>query len=177
MRARDFLLSIIGVTFLAAGCAPTAPQDPNAPPPLRVGVSGDNAPLIYEAGRRNFAGVEAEFAKMLGQDLGREVQFVSMSFDRLLPAVQRGEVDIVMSGLTITPQRKSLVDFADPYMTSGQALLVPSASGSKFIDPRLVLISPFRIGVENASVGNQIAQRSHPQSTTIPYSTPAKAAN
>lgn len=176
MKARDFLLSLAALSLWFTGCANSVPQDPNAPPPLRVGVSGGNAPLIYEAGRRNFAGVEADFARMLGQELGREVKFVSMSFDRLLPAVQRGEVDIVMSGLTVIDQRKTLVDFTEPYMTSGQALLVPADSGSKFDDPRLIFLSPFRIGVENGSVGHLIAQRAHSGSSTSTYSSPTKAA-
>jgi len=178
MKTLKSLSALVCMVFLATGCADmnTAPQDPNAPPPLRVGVSGDNAPLIYEAGRRNFAGVEAEFAKMLGQELGRQVQFVPMSFDRLIPSIQRGEVDILMSGLTVIDQRKTLVDFANPYMTSGQALLVPTSSGTKFDDPRLIFLTPFRIGVENGSVGHLLAQRSHQDSTTIAYSTPAKAA-
>lgn len=176
MNLRYSLLSLIGVSLCFTACAPTATQDPNAPPPLRVGVSGDNAPLIYESGRGNFAGVEGDFARMLGQELGREVKFVKKPFDQLLQTVQRGEVDIVMSGLTVIAQRKTLVDFTDPYMISGQGLLVPVSSGSKFDDPRLVLISPFRIGVEEGSIGNLLAQRSHPQATTMTYPTPAKAA-
>ena len=176
LKPRDLLFALTSVIFLVTGCATSPATDPNAPPPLRVGVSGNNAPLIYEAGRRNFAGVEADFAKMLGKELGREVQFVPMSFDRLIPAVQRGEVDILMSGLTVFDQRKTLVDFTEPYMRSGQALLVPNSSGSTFNDPRLIFLASFRIGVENGSVGHLIAQRSHQGATTIPYSSPAKAA-
>ncbi|MFK7852233.1 MAG: substrate-binding periplasmic protein [Akkermansiaceae bacterium] len=179
MNIRKLLITLISANlFLSlSGCAPTTSQDPNAPAALRVGVSGDNAPLIYKAGGRDFAGAEADFAKMLGQELGREVKFVSMPFDRLLPAVQRGEVDIVMSGLTVIAQRKTLVDFTDPYMNSGQAILVPTASGTLFDDPRLIFISPYRIGVEEASVGSLLAQRTHQNSVTVPYSTPTKAAN
>jgi ABC-type amino acid transport substrate-binding protein len=165
--------------LLLSGCAtsPSRQSDPNAPPPLRVGVSGGNAPLIYEAGRGNFDGVEASFAKMLGQELGRPVEFVPMSFEKLIPAVQRGDVDILMSGLTVIDQRKTLVDFASPYMVSGQALLAPTSSGSFFDDPQILFLSPFRIGVERGSVGNLLAQRTNPASTVVTYSTPAKAAS
>lgn len=178
MNFRNILLALAGAVVWLPGCtSSTSPsRDPNAPPPLRVGVSGHNAPLIYEAGRGNFRGVEADFARMLGQELGRPVQFVPMSFDRLIPAVQRGDVDILMSGLTVFAQRESLVNFANPYMVSGQALLVPTTSGSLFDDPNIIFISPFRIGVERGSVGNLLAQRAHPQTTVIPYSTPDRAA-
>jgi ABC-type amino acid transport substrate-binding protein len=176
MKFLSFLFILTSLVFLVSGCANSVPQDPNAPAPLRVGVSGDNAPLIYEAGRGNFAGVEADFAKMLGKELGREVRFVRMPFDRLIPAVQRGEVDILMSGLTVIDQRKTLVDFTNPYMTSGQALLVLNSSGTKFDDPRLIFLVPFRIGAEKGSVGQLLAQRSNPRSSTVAYPTPAKAA-
>ena len=143
------------------------PRDPNAPPRLRVGVSGNNAPLIYEAGRGRFQGVEASFANMLGEELGREVRFVSMRFDRLIPAAQRDEIDIIMSGMTVTAQRGTFVDFATPYMQSGQAVLVRNARVSLFENPRILFMSPFRIGVEDGSVGHAVANRLHPQSTAI----------
>ena len=179
MKIRDLVLLLTSVGLLLTGCSTTMsqPSDPNAPKPLRVGVSGDNAPLIYEAGRRNFEGVEASFAKMLGQELGRPVQFVPMSFEKLIPAVQRGEVDILMSGLTVFDQRKTLVDFASPYMVSGQGILVRNDSGNFFDDPKILFLSPCRIGVERGSVGNLLAQRVNPKSTVIPYATPQKAAN
>lgn len=178
MKARDLLIALAAIAILLSGCSTSSIQqtDPNAPKPLRVGVSGDNAPLIYEAGRGNFEGVEASFAKSLGQELGRPVQFVKMPFEKLIPTLQRGEVDIVMSGLTVIDERKTLVDFASPYMVSGQTLLARTASGSFYDDPRIIFISPCRIGVERGSVGNLVAQRAHPQSTVVPYSTPAKAA-
>lgn len=178
MKLRDFLFSLAGAALLLSGCANSTSQsqDPNAPPPLRVGVSGNNPPMIYKAGRGDYDGVEAAFAKLLGRELGREVRFVPMSFEKLIPAVQRGQVDIVMNGLTVFAQRQSLVDFANPYMTSGQALLVPNNSGNRFDDPRLIFLTPFRIGAKQGTVGQLVAQRSHEGATVIPYSTAAKAA-
>ena len=179
MKLRDVLFALASAALLLPACTntPARSQDPNAPQPLRVGVSGHNAPLIYEAGRGKFDGVEATFATMLGQELGRPVQFVQMPFDKLIPAVQRGEVDILMSGMTVFAQRKTLVDFTSPYMVSGQALLVRSADASNFEDPRILYLTAYRIGVEKGSVGNVLAQRVNPNSTVVQYSTPAKAAD
>lgn len=178
MKVSNMLLVLAGAALFLSGCSNSVSdsRDPNSPAPLRVGVSGGNAPLIYEAGRGNFEGVEATFAKMLGQELGRPVKFVPMSFEKLIPAVQRGEVDILMSGLTVFAQRRTLVDFATPYMESGQALLVRDSSGDFFENPKIVFLSPFSIGVEKGSVGNLLAQRSNPGATVVPYSSPAKAA-
>ena len=179
MKTRNFLYLLAGAALPIPSCATgtSADRDPDAPLPLRVGVSGNNAPLIFETGRGRFSGVEASFATMLGAELGREVQFVSMRFDRLIPALQRGQIDIIMSGMTVTAQRLSLVDFTNPYMASGQALLVRNARANLFQDPQLIFISPFRIGVEQGTIGESVALRAHPNSTVVPFSTPVRAAS
>ena len=178
MTSRSFLLAS-AATLLLSGCASTSqpPADPNAPPPLRVGVAANNAPLIYSTGRGTYDGVEAAFARQLGQELGRPVQFVSMNFDRLIPAVQRGEIDIIMSGMTVLALRQSLVDFTTPYMVSGQALLVPDTQVNLFAYPKIIFASPFRIGVESGSVGNILAQRAAAGSSAVPYASATKAAD
>jgi ABC-type amino acid transport substrate-binding protein len=180
MKTRDFLYLLSCAAVPLPACAPAssaATQDPNAPPPLRVGVSGNNEPLIFQSGRGEFSGVEATFARMLGTETGRQARFVSMRFDRLIPALERGDIDIIMSGLTVTAERRSLVDFTTPYMTSGQALLVRSGRAGLFQDPRLLFISPFRIGVEQGAIGEAMARRLHADSTVVPYATPARAAS
>jgi len=179
MKTRDFLGLLACSALPLPSCAPgtSGAQDPNAPPPLRVGVSGNNAPLIFESGRGEFGGVEAAFARMLGEELGRTVRFVPMRFDRLIPALQRGEIDIIMSGMTVTKQRRSLVDFTNPYMVSGQGLLVRNAKANFFEDPQLLFISPFRIGVQQGVIGQAVALRLHPDSTVVPFATPDRAAS
>lgn len=179
MKSREFLYLLACAAIPLPACAPgsSTSQDPNAPSPLRVGVSGNNAPLIFESGRGQFGGVEAAFARMLGEELGRQVRFVPMRFDRLIPALQRGEIDIIMSGMTVTAQRRSLVDFATPYMASGQGLLVRNARANLFQDPQLLFISPFRIGVQQGAIGEAVALRVHADSTVVPFPTPDRAAS
>jgi ABC-type amino acid transport substrate-binding protein len=113
---------------------------------------------------------------MMGEELGREVRFVSMRFDRLIPALQRGEIDIIMSGMSVTSQRRTLVDFTNPYMVSGQGLLVRNANANLFKDPRILFMTPFRIGVEQGAIGATVAPRLHPESTVVPFATPERAA-
>lgn len=179
MKTRDFLYLLGCAAIPLPACAPdsSATRDPNARPLLRVGVSGDNAPLIYETGRRQFSGVEADFARMLGTEIGREVRFVPMRFERLITALQSGDIDIIMSGMTVIMERRTLVDFTDPYMVSGQALLVRNSRAGLFQDPRLIFISPFRIGVQQGTIGQAVALRAHPGSTVVPFATPDRAAS
>jgi len=179
MKPRHFLCLLACAALPLPSCAPgsSASQDPNAPPPLRVGVSGNNAPMIFETGRGEFGGFEADFARMLGQETGRQIRFVPMRFDRLIPALERGDIDIIMSGMTVTAERRTLVDFTLPYMASGQGLLVRNSKANLFQDPRLLFISPFRIGVEQGAIGEAMALRLHANSTVVRFATPARAAS
>jgi polar amino acid transport system substrate-binding protein len=114
---------------------------------------------------------------MLGTELGREVQFRPMRFDRLITALQSGDIDIIMSGMTVTAQRRSLVEFTNPYMASGQALLVRNSRVSLFQDPRLIFMSPFRIGVQQGAIGEAVALRAHVASTVVPFATADRASS
>ncbi len=178
LRRRDFLYLLGCASLPVAACAPgmQPTRDPNAPKQLRVGVSGNNAPLIYQAGRGDFQGVEGSFARMLGNEIGREVRFVAMRFDRLIPALRNDEIDIIMSGMTVTSQRQSLVAFTKPYMVSGQAILVRNARANFFENPGILFLSPFRIGVEQGAIGETLASRLHAESTVVPFTNPERAA-
>lgn len=115
--------------FLTLGCTPsvqnnnTSKHTVNSLAPLRVGISTNMPPLVYKSGGR-LQGLEIDFAQQLGQYLNREVRFVELSWDKQISALEAGKIDIIMSGMTITPKRAYRVSFAGPYMRSGQILLV-----------------------------------------------------
>jgi len=115
--------------FLALGCTPTVQnnQNSNSPSngsaPLRVGISTNMPPLVYKAGGR-LQGLEIDFANQLGQYLNRKVKFVELAWDKQISSLEAGKIDIIMSGMTITPKRAYRVSFAKPYLRSGQMLLV-----------------------------------------------------
>lgn len=75
-----------------------------AHPPLRVGVSPQFPPLVFAASNQ-FAGVEIDFARALGKELGRDVRFVTVKWSDQLPTLLVNETDIVMSGLTALAAR------------------------------------------------------------------------
>ena len=71
---------------------------------LRIGMSPDYPPLAYKQDGR-IVGIEADNAKAVGKVLDRQMKLIEMPFEKLLPALQAGEVDVVMSGISVTPQR------------------------------------------------------------------------
>jgi len=82
--------------------------------PLRVGVNTANAPYLFLQDGA-MAGIDAELALRFGASLGRPVEFSNMEFGSLVAAVASGKVDMIMSGIFITPERLKRIDFSAPY--------------------------------------------------------------
>ena len=67
-------------------------------------------------------------AKAIAEKLGLELQIDDMDFDAALLSVQQGKADIVMAGVTVTDERKAVMDFSDSYATGIQSIIVPEGS-------------------------------------------------
>jgi polar amino acid transport system substrate-binding protein len=90
---------------------------------LIVGTMGDMPPLNMTSKDGEIFGLEPDLAKMMAGAMGVKVRFVTKPFPELLPALHAGEVDMVLSGMTITPRRNLKVAFVGPYFISGKAFL------------------------------------------------------
>ena len=73
-------------------------------------------------------GIDVDTAKAIAEKLGLELQIDDMDFDAALLSVQQGKADIVMAGVTVTDERKAVMDFSDSYATGIQSIIVPSDS-------------------------------------------------
>jgi polar amino acid transport system substrate-binding protein len=90
---------------------------------LVVGTMGNMPPLNMTSKDGEIFGLEADLARMLAEAMDVKVKFVTKPFNELLPALQTGQVDMVLSGMTITPERNRKVAFIGPYFISGKAFL------------------------------------------------------
>ena len=75
-----------------------------------------------------FEGIDIETAQAIADKLGLELQIDDMDFDAALLSVQQGMADIVMAGVTVTDERKAVMDFSDSYATGIQSIIVPEGS-------------------------------------------------
>ncbi|PLW68938.1 ABC transporter substrate-binding protein [Pseudohalioglobus lutimaris] len=125
---------------------------------LRVGMSADYPPLDFkQAGR--YVGIEADNATAVGEILSRKVEIVELPFDELIPALESGKVDVLMSGLSVTAQRSQQVQFTDPYMRVGQMAIMHKSKLGRFSQPWSVYREGVRIGVEPGTTGAAFAER------------------
>ncbi len=93
---------------------------------LRVALSGNQPPFNTKNRSGDLMGLEVDLANMLGDAFGLRVEFVIKPFPELLPALKASEVDMVMSGMAITPSRSLEAEFVGPYVMSGKSILTNS---------------------------------------------------
>jgi polar amino acid transport system substrate-binding protein len=98
---------------------------------LRVGMSGDQAPLNVKSKTGEMIGFEVDLAEGLAYALGFELEIVQQPFGELLGALERGKVDMVISGVDITARRAKDFLFVGPYLLSGKSLVTASPSVSE----------------------------------------------
>lgn len=127
---------------------------------LRVGLSADYAPLEFEKtknGKTEYVGVDIELAKKIAKDNHLKLKIVNMQFDSLLGALKTGKIDIIISGMTSTPERKKEVDFSEPYMETGNVMLIRENNSDAF--HTLNDFKNKRIGAQKGSEQEKIAQQ------------------
>ncbi len=98
------------------------------PRTLRVGMEMKYQPFEMLDAKGEPAGVGVDLARALGEHLKLPVQFENMPFDGLIPALKTGSVDVVISSMTATDERRKSIDFSDPYLRTGLCLLVAAKS-------------------------------------------------
>ncbi|WP_419997729.1 ABC transporter substrate-binding protein [Streptomyces boninensis] len=88
---------------------------------LKIGSDVAYAPMEFSKGGKT-TGVDIDIANALGKELGVKVEFKNNTFDNLIPAMQTGRFDIIMSSMTDNKDRQGKVDFVD-YFTAGVSIL------------------------------------------------------
>ncbi len=125
---------------------------------LRVGLAPEQPPLVFRDGER-IVGLEADNARAVGEIIGRRVELVAMAAPELLPALEQGRVDVVMSGLSVDEERAARVRFLEPYLQSGQMAIILLDRASRFGQPWAVFREGVRVGVVGGSGGEVFARR------------------
>jgi polar amino acid transport system substrate-binding protein len=90
---------------------------------LVLGTSGNMPPMTQVQKDGKVTGFDIDMAQLMAVGMGVKLRIKTMPFDQLLGALERGEVDVVISNLTMTPERNLHVAFVGPYMTSGKCII------------------------------------------------------
>lgn len=191
-RMRTFgagLLMLLAAAFAACGGAEPAPEaEAAAPDPdnplnliepgvLRVGTEPSYPPFEMKAADGSIIGFDVEIARRFADWNNLELVWVESEFDGLIPALQTGKIDMVMSGMTITPEREMAVDFSEPYYEVGQVVMINNrikdeVQGSADLnDPK------YKIAVQTATTGHFAAQEFMPLAQLLQFGSSVECAN
>jgi len=136
---------------LALGCEEEVPPDQVAEPVLRVGTDATFPPFEFPLDSTGEpTGFDIDLIAEICARCGWEYEIVDTPFVDLLPALQAQELQLAISGISITPRRRATVRFSDPYYLVEQAIVV--SEGDALID-RAGDLRGMRVGVLSGSTG------------------------
>lgn len=119
------LFAMLGVLI------PIVRADPNA---LVIGMELAFPPFEMLDSSGQPAGVSVDMAHAMGQYMNRPVRIENIPFDGLIPSLKTGKIDVIISSMTVTEDRKKSIDFTDPYLKMGLAILAAKNSDIQSIN-------------------------------------------
>jgi polar amino acid transport system substrate-binding protein len=136
MKMKKWMIVVVSLLLFLSGCAQmngnTANTKASASPvidriqqrgELAVGMAGNMPPLNMTTKEGELIGYEVDLARAMAGAMGVKAKMKVMPFAELLPALQSGKIDLILSNMTITPGRNLKVAFVGPYFSSGKAFL------------------------------------------------------
>ncbi|WP_292466160.1 basic amino acid ABC transporter substrate-binding protein [Methanolobus sp.] len=134
---KSFSFLLIGILMIGlvavSGCADSTGETNKVEdvteevvPTYVVGTEPYFPPFEYadENNSNDIIGFDVDLINAIAADQGFNVEWKDLEFDALIPALQSGQIDIIVSGMTITEEREGSVDFSDPYINAGLSLAV-----------------------------------------------------
>ena len=180
---RATVLSVIvasSLLFLVTGCATLGggqEEEEVSPTPvlarvkssgtLRVGMSGNQPPFNVKTRSGEIIGIEVDLAKALAEAMGVRAEIVQRPFGELIGALEAGEVDIVMSQMTMTAERNTRVAFAGPYFVSGKAILTKSDALSRADDAEDLEAAGLRLAALAGSTSERFIKQGIPSARLV----------
>ena len=132
---------------------------------LVIGMDATYPPFEYQDTEGNLTGVSVEIGRAIAKVVGKPVEFRNMAFEGLIPALQSGQIDLVISSLTANDERRKTIDFSDPYVKNGIAIL---ASKDGPVHSAADLRAPGRrIAVRIATTGEQWCRQNLPDAQLV----------
>jgi polar amino acid transport system substrate-binding protein len=125
---------------------------------LKVGISSHYPPIIYKQDKK-IVGVEADLARALAITLNKKLEFVEVKWKDLIPALNSGKIDIIMSGMSVTMPRKMQMSFTEPYLRNGLMTAVPLETINKYRTPADILFYRGTVGVVRDTVAEEFVRR------------------
>lgn len=141
----------------------TMPADAKDPKPrvVRVGTDAAYAPMEFVDDTGNITGFDVDLIHEVAKQAGFEVKVENVSWDALFGMLANGELDVAISSITITDERKKTMNFSQPYYKSGQRLILHS----RHKDANLTLdgMDGMQVGAQIGTTSAELVSKNHPK--------------
>ena len=134
---------------------------------LVVGTTGTQPPLNATTRDGKIIGFDADLAKLIALNMGVKVKFVAMPFAKLLPALETGKVDMIVSSMTMTLERNLKVAFVGPYYISGKGILTKAQNIAALQDPEGLNRPEFKVAALQNSTSQKFVEMSVPKAKLV----------
>ncbi|WP_314209412.1 ABC transporter substrate-binding protein/permease [Vagococcus salmoninarum] len=126
---------------------------------LVIGLSADYPPYEFHAtvnGKDQVVGADISMGEKIAEDLGVKLVVEELGFDALLGALNTGKIDLIISGMSPTPERQKEVNFSDSYITINQRVVVRKADKDKYTDAKA--FDGLKVAAQKQSTQEELAQ-------------------
>ena len=134
---------------------------------LRVGMSGDMPPLNMTTKQGQVIGLDVDLAGLIADAMGVKLNVQKMAFSELLPALEAGRIDMIISNMTMTPGRNLKVAFVGPYFTSGKGLLTKRSTLAEVKKMEDINNAQFTFAVLKGSTSEAVAKAGAPKAKLV----------
>jgi len=162
---RFFLLALLSIGLSA--CATTGLQRIAQQGELVVGTAANMPPLNMTTRDGNIIGYEIDLARLMAGAMGVKLRLVPIPFAELLPTLETGKVDMVISGMTITPERNLKFAFVGPYFISGKSFLTKQETIASMTDARRLNQADTRLAALGGSTSERFVKEFLPRATLV----------
>lgn len=134
---------------------------------LVVGTAASMPPFNMTTKSGKIIGFDIDLARYMADSLGVKLKLKSMPFAELLPALESGKVDMILSNMTITLKRNSKVAFVGPYYISGKGVLTNIATLSSITDPNEFDQRKYKIAALEGSTSQEFVENIMPKAILV----------
>ena len=129
---------------------------------LVVGSSATYRPFAYESPSKEIVGYDVDMIKAISQKAGLQIKIVNTPWTGIFASLNNGDVDLIISGVTINDKRKQSYDFTTPYFEARQLIAVQTGSTVKSLKD----LAGKKVGVVTGSTGDDMASREFGKTNT-----------
>jgi len=158
MKNEKKIFSIVLVLAMVIGTVALSGCTQETENKIIVGTSADFPPFEYKDENGTIVGFDIDMIKTILTNQGYEVEVRDILWETLIPALENGQINVIVAGMSITDERKDVVDFSNPYFDADLSVLIKKGSGivvnNTSPEAAVLSLANLTVGVQTGTTGD-----------------------